>query len=524
MQNPFKETFTETSRVIHQTGDVIRTTGQVFEHAGQRAGKAIYDTEKEVEEYWHILGPGLTTGASDDDPSGIATYSQAGAVYGFGLIWMSLFTLPLMSVVQEMCARIGMVTGQGLAANIRRYYSRPVLYVCTILLLAANIFNIGADLGAMAEGLRLLAPSIPFGLIVVFFGIASLFLQVYTSYESYAKYLKYLALVLLAYVISALMISIDWGMVLNRTIVPSFTLNKETLIMIAAILGTTISPYLFFWQTSQEVEEKIKRHNKVIPLIDEIEVKTFATDTVSSDNSSHVQNVVQTQNLEQVQSLEQIQNPGLVQNLNVSTSPSIELQDQDLITKKDIRNMRVDVWTGMFISNLVMFFIIAASAATLNVSGITDIKSASDAAEALRPFAGDFAFVLFAIGIIGTGMLAIPVLAGSAAYAVSESFGWKFGLYRKLKEAYAFYGVIALATIVGIILNFIGLDPIKALIYSAVGNGLVAPVILFLIVSMSSRSDIMGERKNSISTRIIGWITVVLMSLVALATLIVSFY
>lgn len=512
MQNPFKETFTETSRVIHQTGDAIRSTGQAFEHAGQRAGKAIYDTEKEVEEYWHILGPGLTTGASDDDPSGIATYSQAGAVYGFGLIWMSLFTLPLMSVVQEMCARIGMVTGQGLAANIRRYYSRPVLYVCTILLLAANIFNIGADLGAMAEGLRLLAPSIPFGLIVVFFGIASLFLQVYTSYESYAKYLKYLALVLLAYVVSALMISIDWGIVLNRTIVPSFTLNKETLIMIAAILGTTISPYLFFWQTSQEVEEKIKRHSKVMPLIDEIEVKTFSTDTVSSDSSSHVQNVVQMQNSEQVQ------------NLNVSASPSIGLQDQDLITKKDIRNMRVDVWTGMFISNLVMFFIIAASAATLNVSGITDIKSASDAAEALRPFAGDFAFVLFAIGIIGTGMLAIPVLAGSAAYAVSESFGWKFGLYRKLKEAYAFYGVIALATIVGIILNFIGLDPIKALIYSAVGNGLVAPIILFLIVSMSSRSDIMGESKNGISTRIIGWITVILMSLVALATLIVSFY
>lgn len=470
------------------------------EHAFESAGHAIRNTEKEMEEYWHVLGPGLTTGASDDDPSGIATYSQTGAMYGFGLIWMSLFTFPLMSVVQEMCARIGLVTGQGLAANIRRYYSKPVLYTCTVLLLLANIFNIGANLGAMAEALRLLAPAVPFGLLVVFFGVTSLLLQIYTSYEEYAKYLKYLALVLLAYVVSALMVSMNWSQVLHSTLVPSFTWSKDLIIMMCAILGTTISPYLFFWQTSQEVEEKILK-KKGDDARDN--ARDDLLDIASGDTKSLTHN-----------------SDKLIETMEVHSYSSLTRIHRDIpLSQKDIKNMRVDVWTGMFISNLVMFFIIAACAATLNASGITDIQTAGDAAEALRPFAGNFAFVLFALGIIGTGMLAIPVLAGSAAYAVSESFGWKFGLYRKLKEAYAFYGVIALATIVGIALNFVGLDPIKALIYSAVGNGLVAPVILFLIVSMSSRSDIMGDKKNGAVARIIGWITVVLMIVAALGTI-----
>lgn len=289
--------------------------------------------------------------------------------------------------------------------------------------------------------------------------------------------------------------------------------------MMCAILGTTISPYLFFWQTSQEVEEKILKHTHPggaesiasptqsgektsltlaevfapVPeveahILHELEVKTFSSPHAGTHSLSHGEQ-------------------GTV------------LQDQDLITRKDIKNMRIDVWTGMFISNVVMFFIIASCAATLHANGITDIKTAGDAAQALKPFAGNFAFILFAVGIIGTGMLAIPVLAGSGAYAVSESFGWKFGLYRKLKEAYAFYGVIALATLVGIALNFVGLDPIKALIYSAVGNGLVAPIILFLIVAMSSRSDIMGDKKNGVISRIIGWMTVILMIASALGTI-----
>lgn len=481
LKETYQKTYEQTSHALHET-----------EQAFQGAGRAIRDTEKEVEEYWHILGPGLTTGASDDDPSGIATYSQTGAVYGFGLIWMSLFTFPLMSVVQEMCARIGLVTGQGLAANIRRYYSKPVLYTCTILLLVANIFNIGANLGAMSEALRLLAPSIPFGLLVIFFGVTSLLLQIYTSYEEYAKYLKYLALVLLAYVVSALMVSMNWSEVLHSTFVPSFVWSQDLIIMMCAILGTTISPYLFFWQTSQEVEEKI--------------LKKKSEDSRADDEYNHTDHT-----------------PGsdaLIAKMEVRSYSSLTRIHRDIpLTNKDIKNMRVDVWTGMFISNLVMFFIIASCAATLHAAGLTGIQTAGDAAEALRPFAGDFAFVLFALGTIGTGMLAIPVLAGSAAYAVSESFGWKFGLYRKLKEAYAFYGVIALATVVGIALNFVGLDPIKALIYSAVGNGLVAPVILFLIVSMSSRSDIMGDKKNGVVSRVIGWVTVVLMVVAALGTI-----
>jgi NRAMP (natural resistance-associated macrophage protein)-like metal ion transporter len=463
-----------------------------YQRTYEQTAHVLQETEQGMEEYWHILGPGLTTGASDDDPSGIATYSQTGAVYGFGLIWMSLFTFPLMSVVQEMCARIGLVTGQGLAANIRRYYSKPVLYTCTVLLLLANIFNIGANLGAMAEALRLITPAIPFGLLVVFFGVTSLLLQIYTSYEEYAKYLKYLALVLLAYVVSALMVSMNWSEVLHSTFVPSFVWSKDLIIMMCAILGTTISPYLFFWQTSQEVEEKI--------------LKKKSDETRADDEYDHTQPA-----------------PGsdaLIAKMEVRSYSSLTRIHRDVpLTKKDITNMRVDVWTGMFISNLVMFFIIASCAATLHAAGLTGIQTAGDAAEALRPFAGDFAFVLFALGIIGTGMLAIPVLAGSAAYAVSESFGWKFGLYRKLKEAYAFYGVIALATVVGIALNFIGLDPIKALIYSAVGNGLVAPVILFLIVSMSSRSDIMGDKKNGVVSRTFGWITVGLMVVAALGTI-----
>jgi NRAMP (natural resistance-associated macrophage protein)-like metal ion transporter len=413
---------------------------------------------KRAREYWKNLGPGLTTGAADDDPSGIATYSQTGAQYGFGLLWLAVFTFPFMAVVQEMCARIGMVTGRGLAANIRVYYPRWVLYLCTILLFIANTLNIGADLGAMAAATSLVI-DVPPSLLLIGFAMFGLLLQIYSTYDKFAKYLKWLALILVSYIITAFFVTINWREVAYSTVVPSFTLTKESIFLICAILGTTISPYLFFWQTSQEVEEQI------------LEGKT----TIAAR--------------------------------------------QEITTDKEMKEMRIDVWTGMFVSNLVMFFIIMICGATLNATGITSITTVADAATALRPLAGEQAFLLFALGAVGTGLLAIPVLAGSASYAISEAFGWKYGLYRKLKQAYSFYGVIILSTLIGLGLNFVGFDPIKALIYSAVANGLIAPLVLVLIVLMSSNERIMGGRKSHPIVTGIGWAITLLMILAGLATI-----
>jgi NRAMP (natural resistance-associated macrophage protein)-like metal ion transporter len=418
------------------------------------------DKLKKPLEFWQNLGPGLTTGASDDDPSGITTYSQAGAQYGFRLLWMVPFTLPFMAIVQEMCARIGLVTGRGLAANIRKHFPRPVLYMCALLLFIANSFNLGANLGAMAKASQLLMPSLNFGLMVFAFAFISLFFQVFSSYQQYAKYLKWLALVLLAYIFSALSVpGLDWGEVIRQTFTIDVTFNKELIIMICALLGTTISPYLFFWQTSQEVEEEI------------LAGKTSIAQRVRE------------------------------------TSP------------KDIKKMRTDVWSGMFLSNLVMFFIMVACGATLFASGITNITSTADAANALRPFAGDTAYIVFALAIIGTGLLSVPVLAGSSSYAISESFGWREGLYRKLNKAKAFYGVIAASTIVGLLTNFIGIDPIKALIYAAVLNGIIAPIVLFLIVILASNKKIMGEWVNTPVRAILGWFIAIIMSIAGLGAI-----
>lgn len=414
-------------------------------------------------EYWKILGPGLITGAADDDPSGIATYSQMGASQGFGLIWLSLFSFPFMVIVQEMCARIGLTTGIGLAANIRKHYSKKILYLCTTLLLFANVFNIGADLGAMAKGTQLVFPVFSFTFLIFLFAVFSLFLQIFISYKKYAKYLKYLTFILFAYVISAFSVKINWGEVLRSTIIPSFHFSKDIVILICAAIGTTISPYLFFWQSSQEVEEEILKGEK--------------TEEMRRANNSG----------------------------------------------EDVHKMRIDVWSGMFVSNLVMFFIIAACAATLFANGITNITSASEAAIALRPFAGNFTFTLFALGILGTGLLAIPVLAASASYAISESFGWKTGLYRKLKQATAFYGVIIIAMVLGIILNFVGLDPIKALIYAAVLNGVISPFMIFFIVHLSGDEGVMGNFKNKKITNIFGWLTFALISLVGVGAIVSLF-
>lgn len=445
------------TRSAELPAEMLEKTIEIAEEAGQVLSndRAL----KKSKNYWRMLGPGLTTGASDDDPSGIATYSQTGAQYGFQLLWLAPLTFPLMAVVQEMCARIGLVTGRGLAGNIRVHFSKKVLYACTALLFAANAFNIGANLGAMAKGVQLLYPQANFAFLVVGFAVVCVGLQIFTPYSKYAKYLKWLAMVLLAYVLSAILAKPDWGQVLQHTFIPSITFDKDQLLLICAILGTTISPYLFFWQTSQEVEEQILMGRTSIAL-------------------------------------------------------------RRGASKTDVKSMRIDVWSGMFLSNLVMFFIIAACGGVLFTHGITEITSAAQAAEALRPFAGDYTYFLFAIGIIGTGLLAIPVLAGSSSYALAESLKWKEGLYRKLKQAHAFYGTIIISMIVGLSMNFVGLDPIKALIYSAIANGLVAPVVLFLIVRLSSNKKLMGEWVNRPLVTGIGWIVTGMMAVSGIAAIV----
>lgn len=403
-----------------------------------------------AKEYWKTLGPGLTTGASDDDPSGIATYSQAGAQYGFTTLWLAVYTLPLMVVVQEMCARIGLVTGKGLAANIKKFLPRWVLVTSTILLLIANTMNLGADLGAMSTALMLLFPKINFVVGLILFAGVSLALQIFLNYRRYAKYLKWLTLALLSYAISALSISLPWKEMFMHSFIPEVSFTKEGMFLLCAFLGTTISPFLFFWQTSQEVEEqKDGDLNKTIGI------------------------------------------------------------------KEEVRKMRIDVTSGMFFSNLATFFIISACAGTLYAAGITNIQTASDAALALRPFAGDFAFILFAVGIIGTGLLAIPIMAGSAAYALSETFGWHAGLNKKYKNAPHFYGVIIVSVVVGFLINLIGIDPIKALLWAAVINGTIAPIIIAIIIVIASKKTIMGQATNNLLQNILGWVTVVVMGLVA---------
>lgn len=413
---------------------------------------------KVAEEYLNTLGPGLVTGAADDDPSGIATYSQAGARYGFQLVWLSLFTFPLMAVVQEMCARLALVTGQGLAANIRQHFPRGILFACTALLFFANVFNLGADLGAMAKAIQLLWPATSFALAVIALAAATLLLQIFTTYARYAKYLKYLTLVLLSYVATAFLVHLDWGQVFSHLVTPSITFSKDQILLICAILGTTISPYLFFWQTSQEIEEEILRGKTT-------------------------------------------------------------LRERKGTTRHDISRMRFDVWSGMFFSNIVMFFIIAVCAATLASQGITNIQTADEAAAALLPLAGQGAYFLFALGIIGTGLLAIPVLAGSASYAIAESMKWKTGLYRPLRSAYAFYGILIIAMLAGLALNFIGFDPIQALIYASVGNGIIAPVVLVLIVLLASNKEVMGTHRNGWLGNAIGWLAVGLMAISGIAAI-----
>ncbi len=402
-----------------------------------------------------IMGPGLITGASDDDPSGIATYSQAGAQFGYNLGWVMLLSLPLMCVIQEISARIGRVTGKGLAGVIKQHYPRPVLYVLVGLLVVANTINLGADLGAMGAALKLLIGG-PQLLYVVAFGVISVLLEVFMRYSRYVSVLKWLTISLFAYVGVAFVVHTPWAEVGYHLVVPDIVLKPAYLTVVVAILGTTISPYLFFWQAEEEVEDTKERPD---------------------------------------------------------AKPLQRAPEQ---AKSEFRRIRIDTYIGMAFSNLVALFIIISTAATLHAHGQTNIQTSADAALALKPIAGPFVFLIFGLGIIGTGLLALPVLAGSAAFALGETFGWHVGLARRLRRAPGFYAAIAIATVVGVGLNFTTIDPIKALFWSAVINGVVAVPVMAMMMLLASRSSCMGRFTLSLPMKTMGWIATGVMAAAAI--------
>ena len=404
------------------------------------------------------LGPGLITGAADDDPSGIATYSQAGAQFGFNMLWTVLFTYPLMVGIQVVSARIGRVSGHGLATNIRRHYPAWLLYGVVGLLLIANTINIAADVSAMGEALKLIVGG-PAQLYALAFGVMSLLLQVFIPYRRYVRILKWLTLALLAYVATAFVVHIPWSRVLVSALAPHMSWKSEYITTVVAVFGTTISPYLFFWQASQEVEDQLA---------------------------------------------------------DPRAQPLIRAPHQ---AKANLRRIKIDTYVGMGFSNLVAFFIILITAMTLNLHGITDIQTSAQAATALRPIAGEFAFMLFSAGIIGTGLLAIPVLAGSSAYAMAGVFEWKNSLERAPMRAKQFYGVIAISTVIGIALGFTSIDPIKALYWSAVINGVISVPIMVVMMLMAVHPEIMGKFVITPGQRVMGWLATLMMAAAVTAML-----
>jgi NRAMP (natural resistance-associated macrophage protein)-like metal ion transporter len=438
----------------------ISTLKKTERHATNIAKRMV--SRKRFSRFLRILGPGVVTGAADDDPSGIATYSQAGAAYGMGFLWVFPFMYPLLLAVQESCSRIGAVTGKGLAAVIKENYSKKLLYMCVFLVVIANTVNIGADLGAMAATMQLFV-NVPFELLTIMFAVLIMLLVVFVSYKKYAKILKWLALTLLAYPITAILVGQNWPLLLQHTFASLPTINASTIYILVGILGTTISPYLFFWDTSEVVEEEISKHR-------------------------------------------------------LSVTGKIPT-----ITRRFLRSIRMDNFVGMTLASVTAWFIVVACASVLFQNGITEINSASDAAKALEPlvqgfpFAGLVAKLIFSIGIIGVGLLAVPVLAGSSAYAISETFGWKEGLYRKLNKAKGFYIVIIAATVVGLSINFLGIDPIKALVFTAVFNGIAAVPLLWMIARVGNNRDVMGEYKNGILSNIFVRIAFVVMALAVFA-------
>jgi len=407
--------------------------------------------------FFRELGPGLITGAADDDPSGISTYSIAGASFGYGLLWTALFSFPLMTAVQLMCARLGMVTGQGLASVVRQRYSRRVLWFTCALLVVANTVNIGADLGGMAEVLQMTTGINAF-FWLPFISILIIALLVWLSYRRIARIFKWLTLTLFAYVIAALLARPQWHDVIRATFLPHLEVNASYLATILGVLGTTISPYLFFWQAAQEVEEE----------------RSLGRLTIHTRRGA---------------------------------------------TDQELRAARTDVVTGMALSNAVMYFIILATGATLYASGHHDIENARQAAEALRPLAGDGAYVLFALGLIGTGMLGIPVLAGSAAYGVTEGLHWRGSLNDRPKRAIKFYAVLGIAVLLGLLLNYLRLDAVRMLFWAAVLNGILAPPLIGLVTKLSSDKTVMGSRTNPTILTIMGWTTTAVMGAATLLML-----
>jgi len=408
-----------------------------------------------VKRFFKILGPGLITGASDDDPSGIGTYAVAGAQLGFAALWTALFTFPMMAAIQFICAKIGMVTGMGLARVLRKHYSKALLYPVVAALVLANTINAGADIGAIAAAFNLLVP-LPVTVMIIPIALAILVLQVWCSYRLISSIFKWLTLALFAYVGSAFFAKPEWRAVLHGTFIPTLRFDSTFLSTLVAILGTTISPYLFFWQASQEVEEEISMGRRT-------------------------------------------------------------LQARKGATEKELKYAGWDVNTGMFFSNVVMYFIILATAATLFKEHKTNIQSATDAAQALRPLAGNGAYFLLALGLIGAGFLAVPILTGSSAYALAEALGWKHGLNAKPRRAKLFYAAIIVPTLIGMLINFVRINPISALFWTAVINGFLAPPLLVIIMLIANNKQIMGDRVNRLGINVLGWITTAVMFAAAIA-------
>jgi NRAMP (natural resistance-associated macrophage protein)-like metal ion transporter len=411
-------------------------------------------TQPERPKLRDVLGPGLITGASDDDPSGIATYSQAGAQFGYDMGWTLLFTYPLMCAIQLISAQIGRVTGLGLAGNMRRHYPAPLLYLLVGLLVVANTINLGADLGAMAAALHLLIAG-PMVFYIAGFAVVSILAEVFIRYSRYASALRWLTLSLFAYVATVFVVGVPWLTVARNLALPEISLSGDYLTVVVAVFGTTISPYLFFWQAGEEVEDE---------------------------------------------------------NEDPEAEPLIQAPGQ---APRQMARMRLDTLVGMGASNIIALFIMLTTAATLHAHGVTDIQTSSQAAEALRPIAGRFAFTVFALGIIGTGLLAVPVLAGSAAYAVGEALQWPVGLGRRPGRARAFYGAITAATLAGAMLNFTPIDPIRALFWSAVVNGVAAVPIMVMIMLMGSRRKVMGQFTLTRRLAALGWLATAVMAAAA---------
>ncbi|HVU14986.1 MAG TPA: divalent metal cation transporter [Phototrophicaceae bacterium] len=407
-----------------------------------------------------VLGPGLVTGASDDDPSGIGTYVSTGAALGFVTLWVAVVTFPLMATIQFICAKIGMVSGKGLAGVIRENYPRKLLYPVILGLIVANVINAGVDIGAIAAAINLLLP-IPITLMIIPISLAILALQIWGSYRLIANVFKWLTLALLAYIAAAFFAKPDWGEVLRSTLIPTIRFDNTFLAALVAILGTTISPYLFFWQATQEVEEEISMGRK-------------------------------------------------------------RLWQRKGASNSELKYAAWDVNIGMLLSNVVMYFIILTTAATLFTAGKTNVQSATDAAEALRPLAGDGARLLLAVGLIGAGVLAVPILTGSAAYAVSEAFGWKYGFDEKPARAKQFYAVIVVSTLIGMLINFLGINPIDALFWTAVINGFLAPPLMVIVMLVSNNRKIMGERVNSRVINLVGWLATLVMFAAVFALIITA--